>query len=126
MRISFFGGLSLGVLFKNKVKLPGMKNIPQPTVVRWSSAVELEKYMQRNVPIRIQPLVLNVASRWNHNWVHATFDGLYAAFVAACKFHRHRDKYLLLLGDPTKHIPENWKNWQPLSPYGRDDICHQE
>eukprot|EP00971_Amphidinium_carterae_P211552 4197582-Amphidinium_carterae.1 len=23
-------------------------------------------------------------------------------------------------------MPEKWQNWQPLSPYGRDDICQED
>ena len=39
---------------------------------------------------------------WHHNWVHATLDGLYPAYVALAKFHRHMENFTSILHLPSK------------------------
>eukprot|EP00971_Amphidinium_carterae_P088374 1748444-Amphidinium_carterae.1 len=84
MRLATYGGEKFG-------------DGKQPFVHVFGSAAELEKYMRKMKVVRIEPLTLNVKVRYHYNWAHTTFDGLYAAFVGAAKFHRHREPYLLFL-----------------------------
>eukprot|EP00971_Amphidinium_carterae_P230230 4569408-Amphidinium_carterae.1 len=98
-------------------------------VKAWDSRADLERAMNDTPIVRIKGLTLSIRARFHYNWAHSTFDALYPGFVGACKFHRHRDPFLLMLDshDYDPDVPcdsgcQSSKN-KPLSPYSRDDVC---
>jgi len=69
----------------------------RPTVKRWKSAQELEEYIATQRVFSFEPLTLNVKIRYQFNWAHAFFDGLYPAFIALAKFGRYREPFYTFL-----------------------------
>eukprot|EP00971_Amphidinium_carterae_P011985 236399-Amphidinium_carterae.1 len=68
-------------------------------------------------------LTLNIKTRYQWNWAHTFFDGLYPAYVALAKFNRHREPYMTFLDshmwepDTLSECPECAE--PPRTPYAR-------
>jgi len=84
MRMSAYGGEKFG-----DGKRPGLK--------RFKSVKHLEDYMATQKIFEFTPLTLNIKIRYQFNWAHAFFDGLYPAFIALAKFGRYREPYYTFL-----------------------------
>eukprot|EP00403_Amphidinium_massartii_P020964 CAMPEP_0178396428 /NCGR_PEP_ID=MMETSP0689_2-20121128/13723_1 /TAXON_ID=160604 /ORGANISM="Amphidinium massartii, Strain CS-259" /LENGTH=723 /DNA_ID=CAMNT_0020017101 /DNA_START=34 /DNA_END=2202 /DNA_ORIENTATION=- len=114
MRLSTWGGEKFG---DGKV----------PKIVKWDSVEQLEAHMSQKEPAYIRGLSLNLKLRYQWNWAHCFFDGIYPAYVAMTKFHRHREPALTFLDthhwSPAKGASCPECMHPPKSPFSRDDAC---
>ena len=78
--------------------VPGQMGI---AVRRFPKLAELDEACPGNTSRQSkQGLHVLYSVYWHHNWVHATLDGLYPAYVTLAKFHRHRENFTSIL-----HLP---------------------